>query len=53
MVLSYRDTKLVSLNQILSRSYNQNIYKLFPFLAQFLLIASETELDYYHQKVRV
>ena len=29
----------------------QNICRLFHFLAQFFFTTSETELDYYHQKV--
>ena len=29
----------------------QNIRRLFHFLAQFIIATSETELDYYHQKV--
>ena len=29
----------------------QNIRRLFRFLAQFIIATSETELDYYHQKV--
>ena len=34
-------------------NYNlgQNIWRLFDVLAQFLFTTSETELDYYHQKV--
>ena len=31
----------------------QNIWRLFHVLAQFLFITSETELDYYDQKVIV
>ena len=31
----------------------QNIWRLFHVLTQFLFTASETELDYYHQKVNV
>ena len=31
----------------------RNIWRLFPFLAQFFFTTSETELDYYHQKVSV
>ena len=31
----------------------QNICRLFHFLAQFSFSTSETELDYYHQKVNV
>ena len=31
----------------------QNIQKLFHFLPQFFFTTSETELDYYHQKVNV
>ena len=31
----------------------QNTWKLFHFLAQFFFTSSETELDYYHQKVSV
>ena len=31
----------------------QNIWGLFHVLAQFLFLISETELDYYHKKVRV
>ena len=31
----------------------QNICRLFPFLAEFVLSTSETELDYYQQKVNV
>ena len=35
------------------QSYNlgQNIRRLFHFLAKFIFTTSETELDYYHQKV--
>ena len=29
----------------------QNIRRLFHFLAKFVFTTSETELDYYHQKV--
>ena len=35
----------------LSNNPGQNIWKLFHSLAQFLLTTSETEPDYYHQKV--
>ena len=47
-------------NMTISREYNgqqfmynlgQNICRLFYFLAQFFFTTSETELDYYHQKV--
>ena len=31
----------------------KSIYRLFHVFAQFLFITSETELDYYHQKVNV
>ena len=31
----------------------QNICRLFHFLAQFLFSASDTELDYYHHRVNV
>ena len=31
----------------------QNIRRLFHFLAQFLFTTRETELDYYHQKMNV
>ena len=31
----------------------QNIWRLFHFLEQFFFTTSETELDYYHQKVSV
>ena len=31
----------------------QNICNLFNFLVQFLFTTSETELDYYHQKINV
>ena len=36
-------------------TYNlrQNICRFFHVLAQFLFTASETKLDYYHQKVNV
>ena len=34
-------------------SLGQNIWKLFHFLAQFFLTASETEIGHYHQKVNV
>ena len=42
-------------HQELKFCYNlgQNICLLFHFLAQFLFTTSETELDYYHQKVNV
>ena len=35
----------------LSNNPGQNIWRLFHILAQFLLTTSETEPDYYHQKV--
>ena len=38
---------------ILSYNFGQNIWRLFHFLAQFLFTTSETELDYYHQKMNV
>ena len=31
----------------------QNICRLFHFLAQFVFTTSETEVDYYHQKVNL
>ena len=31
----------------------QNIWRLFHILAKFVFTTSETELDYYHQKVNV
>ena len=31
----------------------QNIWRLFHFLEQFFFTASETELNYYHQKLSV
>ena len=36
-------------------AYNigQNTQRLFHFLAEFLFTTSETEVDYYHQKVNV
>ena len=34
-----------------THNLGQNICRLFHFLAQFVFITTETELDYYHQKV--
>ena len=34
------------------QNLGQNIWILFHFLEQFLFTTSETELDYYHQKVK-
>ena len=36
-----------------SCNLEQNICRLFHVLAQFLLTASETELDYYHQEMNI
>ena len=36
-----------------TRCLGQNICRFFQGLARFLFTASETELDYYHQKVNV
>ena len=36
-----------------SNNLGQNICRLFNFLAQFVFTTSETEVDYYHQKVNV
>ena len=38
---------------VIKLTYNlgQNIRRLFDFLAKFVFTTSETELDYYHQKV--
>ena len=37
--------------QLIYCNLGQNIHRLFQFLAQFLFATSETELDYYQQKV--
>ena len=37
----------------MSSNLGQKIWRLFHFLAQFFFTASETELDYYHQKLSV
>ena len=36
-----------------SDNLTQNIFSLFQVLVQFLFTSSETEIDYYHQKVNV
>ena len=46
----------VSTNKVISKYFSkyksgQNICRLFHFLAKFVFTTSETELDYYHQKV--
>ena len=48
----------VSTNKVISKyfskyKFGQNICRLFHFLAKFVFTISETELDYYHQKVNV
>ena len=44
---------LLYLLAIFFYNLEQNIYRLFHVLAQFLFTTSETEIDYYHQKVDV
>ena len=38
---------------LFSDNLRQKIQRLFHFLAQFVFTTSETEVDYYHQKVNV
>ena len=38
---------------IIDYNLGQNICRLFHFLAQFVFTTSETEVDYYHQKVNL
>ena len=44
---------IVSYEENVNCNLGQNIWRLFHFLAQFLFTTSETELDYYQQKVNV
>ena len=37
----------------LNDNLGQNIWRFFHFLAQYFLTTTETDLDYYHQKVSV
>ena len=49
------DKKRNIANSFWNTSYNleQNTCRLFHFLVQFVFTTSETELDYYHQKVNI
>ena len=45
----------ISVHPVVTLFYNlgQNIWRLFQFLAELFFTTSETELDYYRQKVSV